>query len=56
MDGIVDVASVATGALIAKFSGKTQVFEIDWDSSGRFLAVSMADGLVVVIPILRYLG
>jgi WD40 repeat protein len=52
---VIDVVDVETGEQIAVFKGKSQIFEVSWDPTGKFIAAGFGDTSVTVIPMAAYL-
>jgi transducin (beta)-like 1 len=52
---VVDVADTTTGTFLVSFEGKSQIFDLQWDPSGCFVAVAFGDATAAVIPVCQYL-
>jgi transducin (beta)-like 1 len=48
------VARIDDGTMVVTFSGNSDVYDVAWDSSGRYVAAAFEDSTVTVIPVYRY--
>jgi transducin (beta)-like 1 len=53
-DETVAVVRWNDGVVVARFLGNSPVYDVNWDSTGRFLAVAFDDSSVIIIPFFRY--
>jgi transducin (beta)-like 1 len=54
-DLTVVITRIEDGSRIAAFSGNSEVYDVRWDPSGRYIAATFEDSTVAVIPIHQYL-
>lgn len=54
-DMLIDISSVATGERIATITGRSPIFEVQWDPTGRFLAICFDDSTVAIVQSALYL-
>lgn len=54
-DMMIDISSVATGERVATLTGRSPIFEVQWDPTGRFLAICFDDSTVAIVQSALYL-
>ena len=54
-DMMVDISSVDTGERIATLTGRSPIFEVQWDPIGRFLSICFDDSTVAIVQSALYL-
>jgi WD40 repeat protein len=54
-DQNVAVSRIADGEVVVTFTGNSEVFDVAWDPTGRFVSACFDDSTVAVIPVSRYL-
>ena len=52
----IDVTNVLTGDMVVALRGEGNLFELQWDPSGQYLAACFQNGTVAVIPMIQYLS
>lgn len=54
-DMMIDISSIITGEKVATLTGKSPIFEVQWDPTGRFLAICFDDSTVAIVQSSLYL-
>lgn len=54
-DMMIDISSVSTGERVATIEGSSPIFEVQWDPTGRFLAICFDDSTVAIVQSALYL-
>ena len=54
-DKTIDVTNVITGEVVVTFRGESQIFELQWDPSGQYIAACFDNACAAVLRMLSYL-